>query len=176
MHNENTQIMHPSMQHADILVNPSMILWTLLIDMFVIMWIIRDSHRRNMNPFFWSVICLFSPFLAIIGHFISRKPIVVVSTALHQPSAIEKAEIRRQNGMEASSPVTIHVVSQPIESTRDSQFPSQQNFAHTTTPIASREEQDFSKDLKKFCPMCGSPCVSQGMYCGHCGYPLNNSN
>ncbi|WP_371804343.1 hypothetical protein [Candidatus Lokiarchaeum ossiferum] len=164
--------MHPYLQHTDILVNPSIILWTLLIDMFVIMWIIRDSYRRNMNPFFWSMVCLFSPFIAIIGHLLSRKPKMTVNNSLQQASNMERGGKVTQKSMEASSPVTIQVVSKPLESPRINQRPTQQNFAHTMTPMHTREKQNFNDDLKKFCPMCGSPVMPQGSYCGHCGYAL----
>ena len=42
-------------------------------------------------------------------------------------------------------------------------------IALATDPYQSKMLKRY---LKKYFPMCGSPVIPQGRYCGHCGYAL----
>ncbi len=175
------------MQNTPLPINSSMIFWTILIDMIVIMWIIRDSHRRNMNPFFWSILTLFSPLIGIIGHLLARKPKIKTGNPYYNQSTVEEEKRADQTAMESPTQVIIQVATPSTQPTQvggnqETMIIRQTSKPPTTyrpntapenlTTFAHQEEN--TPRLQKFCPMCQSPRVSQGQFCGHCGYQFHN--
>ncbi len=93
---------------------------------------------------------------------------------LNADNEIESQPAFTQNDSEYNYPeAPILAMDEIIPIQHDSNYDAQPVLIHEEPPVYNKEELEAVENYPLFCPVCGTPCPPEHMFCANCGNKLN---
>jgi hypothetical protein len=163
--------MQKMMQPSMFVKNPIVLLVMFIIGFNLLMWLIKDSARRGVNPFFWIIMYFMLPGFGLLLYLIFRPAIVQpreIIVQVKQKPISESPSAQSHTVSYEGSGQTTTVIHSHIN-TKNLPFEPSISITEESNAI---EHPEINMPVIRYCATCGTKITQNGQFCASCGSSL----